>query len=142
MKKIYDALVSKTDQHRLKRNETTVENYSQVLLSPTPAKPLNAIQRAKGVDTTSHMKGEIAYTLLRIVHIPLVREEMTFRGVQYNDKMSIKALVKALMEHDIAVQKETNDITANEINNKTFTPLRRSAEAYNSQLVAAAAVLD
>ena len=137
MKIIYDALVSKTDQHRLKRNETTVENYSQVLLSPTPAKPLNTIQRSKGVDTTSHMKGEIAYSSLCIVHIPLVREEMTFRGVQYDDKMSIKALVKALMEHDIAAQKETNDITANEINNKTFTPLRRSAEAYDSQSVGA-----
>ena len=137
MKKIYYALVSKTDQHRLKRNEITVENYSQVLLSPTPAKPLNAIQRAKGVDTTSHMKGEIAYSTLRVVHIPLVREEMTFRGLQYDDKMSIKALVKVLKEHDIAAQKETNDITANEINNKTFTPLRRSAEAYDSQLAAA-----
>ena len=78
MKKIYDALVSKTDQHRLKRNETTVKNYSQVLLSPTSAKPLHIIQRAKGVDTTSHMKGEIPYSLLHIVHIPLVCEEMTF----------------------------------------------------------------
>ena len=34
------------------------------------------------------------------------------------------------MTHDTAAQKEKNTQTAGEINNKTFTPLRRSAEAY------------
>ena len=133
MKNIYEALVSTTDQHRLKRNEITVENYSQVLLSSTPAKPLNAIQRAKGVDSTSHMLGEIAYSSLRVIHIPLIEEEMTFRGVLFEDKMKIKALVKLLKQHDIAAQNETNEGRRNETNTTTFTPLRRSAEAYEIQ---------
>ena len=104
-----------------------------MLLSSTPAKPLNAIQRAKGVDSTSHMLGEIAYSSLRVIHIPLIEEEMTFRGVLFEDKMKIKALVKLLKQHDIAAQNETNKGTQNETNTTTFTPLRRSAEAYEIQ---------
>ena len=70
------------------------------------------------------MKGEIAYSSLRVIHIPLIREEMTFRGVLYEEKMSIKALVKLLRQHDIAAQNETNEGRQNETNTTTFSPLR------------------
>ena len=68
--KIYGALTSRTDQHRLKQNEETVENYSHVCFDDVADKPLNTIQKIAGVDTPSHMKGEVAYLSLCIVHIP------------------------------------------------------------------------
>ena len=51
------------------------------------------------------MSGEIPYSSLRIIHIPLVREELIFRGKTFDEKESITKLVKQLKESDIQAQK-------------------------------------
>ena len=43
MNKIYDALTSKTNQHKLKQNEEIAKNYSQVCFSDVDGKLLNVI---------------------------------------------------------------------------------------------------
>jgi len=57
----------------------SVEGYAIVLLSEDPPIGPNAFQRQTGVDITTHMKGEIPYSSLRIIRIPLVREELKLK---------------------------------------------------------------
>jgi len=130
-------LTNREQQYRAKRTDTTIEEYSQILLSDTPYPAPNAIQRQKGIESTSHMRGEVIYSKLRIVHIALVREELLFRGVQFEKEWSIKKLVQCLKEGDIASQKiviegETGNTNPkeSELKTKSFLPLSRSADAY------------
>ena len=108
-----------------------------MLLSDIPYPAPNAIQRQKGIESTSHMRGEVIYSKLRIVHIALVWEELLFRGVQFEKEWSIKKLVQCLKEGDIASQKiviegETGNTNPkeSELKTKSFLPLSRSADAY------------
>ena len=122
---------------RTKRTGATVEGYAIVLLSEVPPTGSNAVQRQTGVDITTHMKGEIPYSSLRIIHIPLVREELTFRGEIFDEKESITKSVKQLKESNIQAQKvEIEARTGNknpkesDLQLKVFLPLCRSADAY------------
>ena len=130
-------LTNTEEQYRAKRTETTIEEYSQVFLSDTPLPTPNAIQKQKEIDTTSHMRGEVIYSKLRIVHIPLVREELVFRGITFEQGWSIKKIVKCLKDGDIASQKiviegETGNKSPaeSELKTKSFLPLVQSADAY------------
>ena len=83
------------------------------------------------------MRGEVIYSKLRIVHIVLVREELFFRGLKFEQEWSIKKLVQCLKEGDIASQKiviegETGNTNPeeSELKTKSFLPLSRSADAY------------
>ena len=95
------------------------------------------MQQQSGTDLTTHMKNEVPYSTLRIVHIPLVREELIFRGEIFDEKESIKALVTRLKESDMQAQKilieaDTGNTNPdkNELNTKVFLPLCQSAESY------------
>ena len=76
------------------------------------------------------MEGEVPYSLLRVLHIPLVWEELVFREVPYKQVLSIKALAKLLLEHDLARQKEENVEIARKLDNKIFSPLCQSPGVY------------
>ena len=83
------------DQFKTTRIDKSIEKYAHVLLSDAPM-PLNAIQRQTGIDTTTHMYGEVLYSSTRIVHIPLIQQELTVRGVAFEQAWSIKRLVALL----------------------------------------------
>ena len=71
-------LTSVPEQFRSKRTEPTIEQYSQILFLAKLSKPQNTMQQQTGFDTTTHMLGKILYSSLRVIHIPLVREEILF----------------------------------------------------------------
>ena len=135
-KEIFSAISQPDKQFREERTDATIEEYSQVLLADTTPVP-NAMQQQSGTDLTTHMKNEVPYSTLRIVHIPLVREELIFRGEIFDEKESIKALVTRLKESDMQAQKilieaDTGNTNPdkNELNTKVFLPLCQSAESY------------
>lgn len=47
------------------------------------------------------MKGEVVYSVLRIIHIPLVQEELTSRGEVFGEKECIKLLSNCPKDVDI-----------------------------------------
>eukprot|EP00957_Ditylum_brightwellii_P004408 334674-Ditylum_brightwellii.AAC.1 len=53
------------------------------------------------------MKGEVRYDKLKIIHIPLVRQEMNFRNIQFEQKWSIKKLVSELKARVISDQQKS-----------------------------------
>ena len=83
------------------------------------------------------MCGEVFFSKLRIVHIVLVREELFFHGLKFEQEWSIKKLVQCLKEGDIASQKivikgKTGNTHPKEskLKTKSFLPLCCPAEAY------------
>ena len=76
------------------------------------------------------MEGDVPYSPLRVLNIPLLREELVFREVPYKQVLSIKALAKLLLEHDLARQKEENVEIARKLDNNMFSPLCQSPGAY------------
>ena len=108
-----------------------------MLFSDNPAPAPNAIQKQRGVDATAHMLGNVLYSKLRIAHIPLVREELSVRGIKYEQKWSIKKLVDLLKQAIIAEQKSSilartgnTNPSEDELNTKSFLPLSNSANDY------------
>ena len=94
------------EQFRSKRTESTIERYSHILFLTEPSKPQNAMQQQTGFDTTTHMLGQILYSSLRVIHIPLVRDEILFHAGKFDNSLSIRALVLILKELDLAAQKK------------------------------------
>ena len=130
-------LTSKGDQFNTARIDKSVEKYAHILLSDAPIPIRNAIQRQRGIDTTTHMCGEVLYSATRIIHIPLIRQELTARGVAFEQSWSIKRLVSLLKDNDtsaqrIALEGDTRE-TADEsrINSKSFLPIATTADRYN-----------
>ena len=84
------------------------------------------------------MRGEILYSSLRIKHIPFVRDEIIFRGENYDRKWSIKKLKEKLKEIDLDRQKSliihdrgNRNTKSSEFNEKSFLPLHRNADEYD-----------
>ena len=95
MRKIRKLLTSWSDQLRAVRTNTIVETYTRALFTTT-LKPLNSIQNQLGFDITNHMKGEVPYSSLRILHITFIREELIFRGCTFECSWSVRALNQTL----------------------------------------------
>ena len=133
---IRQKLTSKGDQFKTARIDKSIEKYAQVLLSDEPMQAPNAIQRQRGIDSTTHMCGEVLYSATRIMHIPLIRQELTARGVAFEQLWSIKKLVGLLRDNDISAQKIALEgdapNTANEkaINSKSFLPIATTVDRY------------
>ena len=96
------------------------------------------MQHQTGVDTTTHMLGEILYSSLRVIHIPLVRDKISFRAGTFDNSLSIRALILILKDLDLAAQKKLIlDQTGNtnpkkeDLNEKSFLPLCTSGSSYN-----------
>ena len=70
--KIRQTITSKGDQFNTARIDSSIEKYAQVLFFDVPIPVTNAIQRQRGIDSTTHMCGEVLYSATRIVHIPLI----------------------------------------------------------------------
>ena len=115
---------------------SSIENYARVLLSDTPVPVPNTIQRQRGIDSTTHMCGEVLYSATRIVHIPLIQQELTARGVAFEQSRSIKKLVNSLRDNDINAQKivlqgdTIRTVDESAINNKSFLPIATAADLY------------
>ena len=130
-------LTSKGDQFNTARIDKSVENYAHILLSDAPIPIRNAIQRQRGIDTTTHMCGEVLYSATRIIHIPLIRQELTARGVAFEQSWSIKGLVSLLKDNDtstqrIALEGNTREtVDDSRINSKSFLPIATTADRYN-----------
>ena len=136
--KIRKQLTSRADQLRAKRTGHTVESYAQSAYSTTPPKPYNSMQNQTGFNITNHMRGEVPYSSLRIIHIEFVREELSLRGISFESKWSIKKLANALKKYDLELQKqEIIEKSGNtmpkesELNSKSFLPIHRNAEDYD-----------
>ena len=126
------------EQFRSKRTESTIERYSHILFLTEPSKPQNAMQQQTGFDTTTHMLGQILYSSLRVIHIPLVRDEISFRAGTFDNSLSIRALVLILKGLDLAAQKKLIlDQTGNtnpkkeDLKEKSFLPMCSSGSSYN-----------
>ena len=82
------------------------------------------------------MIGEVLYSALRIVHIPLTRQELIVRRAAFDKEWSIKKLVDVLRDNDFSAQKIAlkgdTTITANEsaIKRNLFLPIKISADHY------------
>ena len=62
LSKILQKITSKGDQINTARIDSSIEKYARVLLSDTPMPVPNAIQRQRGIDSTTHMCGEVLYS--------------------------------------------------------------------------------
>jgi len=105
MCKIRKPLTSWSDQLRAVRTGKTVKIYACVVFTIAP-RPLNSIKKKRGFDITNHMKGEVPYSLLRILHIIFIREEIIFRGCTLENSWSVRALSQALKQHSLLAQKQ------------------------------------
>ena len=83
------------------------------------------------------MRGEVPYSSLRVVHIGLIWQELTFRGLEFDSNWSIKKLSEQLMKYDLEVQKhyilETTGCKnpkTSELNTKKFLPSCKKANEY------------
>lgn len=72
--------------------------------------------------------------MMTIMHIPLIRQELRFRVVVFDQSWSIKALIRALKECNIAAQKtkiegETGILLDKiKLNNTLYLPLAKRRE--------------
>ena len=129
-----------SDQLRTKRTEDTVELYVRAAFDSVNRKPKNAIQKQTGFDITNRMRGEVPYSSLRIMYVGFIREELTFRGAEFDSNWSIKKLSEQLMKYDLEVQKQDifettgcKNPKTSELNTKTFLPLCKKANEYEIQ---------
>ena len=136
MRKIQKLLTSRSDQLRAARTDKTVETYAFVVFT-NALKLLNFIQNQRGIDITNHMKGEVPYTLLRILNIPFIHEELTFRGCMFKSSWSVRALSQSLKRHDLLVQKQDilektgcKNPKSSKLNEKIFLSIHRAADEY------------
>ena len=133
---IRQKLTSKGDQFKTARIDKSIEKYAQVLLSDALMPVPNAIQRQRVIDSTTHMCGEVLYSATRIVHIPLIWQELTARGVEFEQLWSIKKLVGLLRDNNISTQKialegdKTKTADESAINSKLFLPIVTIADQY------------
>ena len=108
----------------------------RVLLSDVPITVPNAIQRQRVIDSTTQMCGEVLYSTTRIVDIPLIQQELTARGVAFEQSWTIKKLVDLLRDNDISAQTivlrgdTTKTVDESAINNKSFLPIAIAADLY------------
>ena len=122
---------------RTKRTEHTIEEYACAAYQDSPQKPYNTIQMQTGFDITNHMKGEVPYSSLRIVHVLFICDELVMRGVIFEADCSIKKLANALKNNDIEIQKQdiiektgcTNP-KESDLNVKKFLPVHRTTDEY------------
>ena len=83
------------------------------------------------------MCGEVLYSATRIIHIPLIRQELTTRGVASEQSWSIKRLVTFLKNNDMSAQRislegdTTEKVDDSVINSKSFLPIATTADWYN-----------
>ena len=124
------------EQHKLAQNDTHNKAYARVLLSDTPTQTPNVIQRQRGIDATTHMYSEVLYLTMIIMHIPLIQQELTFRGEPFKELWSIKKLVDYLRESNIVAQKIAIEgesgciVDNNKLNCKSFLPFATTADRY------------
>ena len=83
----------KGGQYKLAQNDTSVKAYAQLFLSDTSTQIPNVIQRQRDIGATTHMRSDVLYLTMRIMNIPLIQLELTFRGVTFKELWSIKYLV-------------------------------------------------
>ena len=83
-------LTVKGEQYKLAQNNASVEVYTNVLLSNIPTQVPNAVQRQRVIDARTCMCGKVRYSTMRIIHIPLIWKDLTFRGVAFEELWSIK----------------------------------------------------
>ena len=107
-KNIRKLLTSRPEQLRSKRTEHTIEGYATSAYADAPLRQFNSIQNQKGFDVTNHMRGEVPYSSLRILHIPFIREELEMRGVIFDIGWSIKKLATALKKKRFGITKRRN----------------------------------
>ena len=131
-------LNSRADQLRTLRTEHTVEAYTKSAYSEAPPKPYNCMQSQTGFDITHHMRGKVPYSSLQIIHIPYIRDELSLRGVDFDNDWSIKKLALALKNNDVQLQKQdivekagNTNPKESELNLKTFLPIHRNADEYD-----------
>ena len=114
-KQIYSHLVTEASQfNAVQRMETTT---ALAFVQNQPNKPLNAIQRMSGIEITPHARREIKYTKCLTKHIDLLRAELIFRGVTFNEKAKVMELKRLL-------KKDNTDRQRAAILQKTNVPAR------------------
>ena len=113
--KIYSHLIY--DASQFDTVQRTEETRAMAAALHQPIKPLNAIQRMTGIETTPHARREIKYTKCLTKHIDLLQTELTFRGVVFDEKDKVMALKRLL-------KKDNTDRQAADIFNRTSIPAR------------------
>eukprot|EP00957_Ditylum_brightwellii_P000717 56313-Ditylum_brightwellii.AAC.1 len=87
--KIHNKLTIANNQFQKVCLQKSIERYYAAVNSPIEQAP-NVFMNLRGVDDTSHMKGGVKCGKLRLIHIPLTRQEMNFRNILFEQKWSIK----------------------------------------------------
>ena len=115
--------------------ETTI---ALAFVQNQPNKPLNTIQRMSGIEITPHARREIKYTKCLTKHIDLLRAELTFRGVTFNEKAKVMELKRLLKKDNTdrqrtAILQKTNvPARDGELDFTYFKPLHRPAVEWGS----------
>ena len=104
-------------QHLLKedlRFETVLRNTeigNLVSAMNKPHKRCNAIQSEKGVENTAFMRQEIKYSKVLTKHIDLVRDELTYLGIEFESNLKIRKLMEHLRVYNKTLkQKDFTDL--------------------------------
>ena len=102
-KLITECLTSVKDQFITERTNDSIEQYAQIIITgdAPPVANRNAMQSQEGCDTTIHMKDMVPYGKLGTRHVQLVKGELRFRGLEYNDKLGIRTLTAILKTVDV-----------------------------------------
>ena len=104
-----------------------IEIYANSLALANNHQTRNAIQQQTGSDTTLGMKGEVLYSSLRIVHIPMVRAELLARNHTFDPSFKIRKLASTLRE--ICISQQITGLP----NTKRFLPISRPREIWDNQ---------
>ena len=130
-KQISSHLVTDTNQFDCVTRTETTQRLATII--DLPPKPLNAIQKMKGLDTTPHARREIKYTRCITKHIDLITAELNFRGVIFEEKKKVMEL-KRLLKKDNIERQAANILQTTHIPARTedldatfFKPLHRPA---------------
>ena len=91
---ITEYLTSVKDQFITERTNDSIEQYAQIIITgdAPPVANRNAMQSQEACDTTIHMKDMVPYGKLGTRHVQLVKGELRFRGLEYDDKLGIRTL--------------------------------------------------
>ena len=119
-------LKDKNMQFRNNRNDEMTEIYANSLALANNHQPRNTIQQQTGSDTTLGMKGEVLFSSLRIVHIPMVRAELLARNHTFDPTFKIRMLASSLREICISQQR------TGQPNTKSFLPISRPREEWKN----------
>ena len=119
-------LKDKNMHFRNNRNDEMTEIYANSLALANNHQPRNTIQQQTGSDTTLGMKGEVLFSSLRIVHIPMVRAELLARNHTFDPTFKIRKLASTLREIYISQQR------TGQPNTKSFLPISRPREEWEN----------